>query len=263
MTRDHDTDRVLHAWLEEGADRAPERFVWAALDDVPHTPQRRAWMASLDALLQRVTPAARALGIAAVVVLAVVSYLRFGGADIGGPSGTPRVFTTDDLSSIVVWEDSAPPTWTLDSLITTSGEVLTIPVRTMTRSEFAALDEVRGYLGGRYTDFSGRDAVFMSWAVLFEDGAGADAALAIYMNELGSSDGWGLGPGQPAELGDEGTVFTGETRRLMADEPSGEPVPARIYLWRIGNLVLATGGWFEYDPRELRQVAEGMDARSR
>jgi hypothetical protein len=263
MNRDHDIDEALRAWLAEGADRAPERYVWAALDEVPHTPQRRRWVTSLDALLQRITPAARALGLAAVVVLAVVSYVQFGGGNVGGPIATPRVFTTDDLSSIVVWEDTAPPAWTLDSLITTTGEVLTIPVRTMPRSEFAAMEEVRSYIGGRYTDFTGQGAVFMSWAVLFEDTAGADAALGIYRNELESSDGWGLGLGQPAALGDEGSVFTGETRRLMADAPPGEPVPARIYLWRIGNLVLATGGWFEYEPRELRQVAEGMDARSR
>lgn len=45
--------------------------------------------------------------------------------------------------------------------------------------------------------------------------------------------------------------------------PTGiDPVPAQIYLWRDGNLLLAVGGWFDYDAAELRAVAEGMDARA-
>lgn len=260
MNRDDDTDRLLHAWLDEGAMQAPERVVWAALEETERIPQRRAWVRALDGLLLRFRPAAGVLGVAAVLALA--AYLLLAGRNMGDTSPTPRVVTLEDLTSIVVWEDTAPRGWRLDNLVSNPREVLVIPIRSLSGSELDAMEEPRGYLGGRYTDFSGQDAIFISWATLFDSENDAQAALAFYLNEMAAGDAWGLGPGQPARLGDEGRVFTGETRALMGGT-RGDPVPARIYLWRVGNLLLAAGGWFEYDPQELRAVAEGMDARAR
>jgi hypothetical protein len=39
-------------------------------------------------------------------------------------------------------------------------------------------------------------------------------------------------------------------------------LPMQIYLWRTGNLLMATAGWFDFDPNELRAVARGMDGRA-
>ena len=88
-------------------------------------------------------------------------------------------------------------------------------------------------------------------------------ALDAYAVELASASGWGLGEGEAVDLGDEASIFTGETYALMGDTPTDSPVPMAIYLWRVGNVVLATAGWFEYDEDELRLVAEAMDARAR
>ena len=263
MNRERDTDRRLRAWLDEGSNEAPADIVWSALDEVERIPQRRGWIASVDGLLLRLKPAAGVAAIAAVVVLALSAFLLLGPRDLGQPSPTPRPLTLEDLPAIVLWEETLPRGWTLDNLVSNPHEVMTIPFRSMGGAELDALEEPPGYLGGRYTDFSGPGAAYMSWAALFEDAPDAEAALATYMNEMESSEAWGLGPGQPAQLGDEGMVYTGETRRFLSDIPSGDPVPTQIYLWRVGNLLLATGGWFEYEPDVLQAVAEGMDARAR
>ena len=58
MNVERDTDRQLRAWASEGIDRAPERFVWAALDEIEQIPQRTAWRTRLDGLAIRLWPAA-------------------------------------------------------------------------------------------------------------------------------------------------------------------------------------------------------------
>lgn len=257
-----DVDRRLHDWLDEGPHQVPERIVWAALDKVEETRQRRAWVAALDGLLLRFGPAAGVLGVAMVVVLALAAYLLFGSRNVGDNSPTPRAFTPGDLASIVIWEDTKPASWTLDELVTNAGAAITLPVRTMTPAQFQELPAMRGYVGGRYTSFSGPDSVFTSWAVVFETTADADQSLPVFANEMAASEGWGLGPGEPVDLGTEGLVFTGETRSLMGT-PSGDPVPMRLYLWRTGNMLLVVGGWFEFDAEELERVATAMDQRAR
>ncbi len=261
MNRERDTDQILRHWVSEGAERAPEWAVWAALDKVELTNQRPAWRARVAELSQRLTPAVRLLGASAVVLLMVLGYVRFSDQDLGG-SRPGSEFSTNDLAAIVVWEDTAPPGWTLDSLITTARDVLTIPVRSMSGADFVARAEVNGYTAGRYTDFSGRDAVFISWATLFDRVEQADAALDAYLFELGSSEGWGLGSGTAVGLGDEGFVLTGETRALMGGDRTGDPVPMQIYIWRSGNLLMAIGGWFDYDPQQLLEVALAMNSRA-
>jgi hypothetical protein len=261
MSRD-DLDRALRTWLEPGAERAPERFVWQALDQVESTPQRHPWVTRLADSGRTLRPVLRPLATAAVVAVAAVMVATVVTQQVGQPAEPPRAYTTEDLAPIVVWEDTKPASWTLDELVTNAGAALTLPVRTMTPAQFEDLAALRGYLGGRYTNFSGPDTVFTSWAVVFETAADADRSLPVFANEMAASDGWGLGPGEPVDLGAEGLVFTGETRSLMG-APSGDPVPMRLYLWRRGNMLLALGGWFDYDAEELRRVAEAMDARAR
>lgn len=261
MKTEHDLDRLLTDWFAEGADRAPEWAVWSAVDQVAQTPQRPRWRRRLDEILSRLTsPTRLPVAAAAALVLAVVFVMvRYG----AGPGGTPaRTLTAQDLPTIVVWEETMPSDWTLDTLISNADEVLVIPVRSTTPEQFAARESVTGYVGGRYTNFTGSDAVFISWATLFETVPQADAALDAYLFELGSEAGWGVGPEMPVELGDEGYLLTGETRVLQPGPPH-EPVPMQIYLWRRSNVLLALGGWFEYDPDQLLDVARGMDDRAR
>ena len=258
---DADLDRAIGTWMETGVDRAPERFVWAAIDDVEHVRQRPAWVSVLDGALRQVAPVVRVIAVAAVLLIALGLFLAYGRQNIGEESVGPPVFATDDLTGIVVWDDTAPPGWTLDSLITTPADVLAIPVRTMDGEAWRAQGAMDDYVGGRYTDFTGEDAAFISWAIVFETAEAADGAFDLYRNELESPDGWGLGAGEAATLGDEGVLVSGDTTALTGDG-GGDPVPMQLYLWRAGNMLMATGGWFEVDADELRSVAQAMDDRA-
>ena len=259
MTAQRDADRQLRDWVSSGADRAPERFVWAALDEIQRVPQRQAWRSRLDGLLLRNRPAAALLGAGATMLVAVAVALQLAGPSVG-PGSPPRSLTVNDLPSIVVWETTKPATWTLDNLVSNGTEVRRIPIRSLSDAQLAALPNPQGYLGGRYADFSGPDAVFMSFALVFERDLDAAAALPFYENELSAAAGWGLGVGTRSDLGQGGLVYEGSTTRLTGDP--GDPVPARIYLWRHGNVLLALGGWFAYDPDELDDVAAAMDQRA-
>lgn len=258
MNVERDSDRQLRAWASEGVDRAPERFVWAALDEIEQIAQRPAWRSRLAGLAGRWRPQASLVGAAAVVVVAVAVLAR-----VVGPTPSPgsaRDFVLADLPGIVIWNDTKPARWTLDSLVSNPHEVSVVPVRSLTGAALDRLPLPTGYLGGRYTDFSGPDAVFMSWAALFRSHADAAAALSFYEHELGSTEGWGLAAGR-TDLGDDGWRYTGTTTALTL--PRGdEEVPADVYLWRHGNLLLAVGGWFDANAAELRTVAEGMDRRA-
>ena len=257
---DRNFDRIIAGWLAEGAERAPEWAVWSALDEVSVTAQRPRWRMRLDELLRRLTPPARlSVVVAAILVVAVVYAVFAELPRFGGPS---RTFTVQDLTEIVVWEDTMPRDWTLDNLASNPFDVMTIPVRSMSATEFAEREELGGYIGGRYTAFSGEDAVFISWAILFESAPQADAALDAYLYELEAPDGWGAGPAAPAEVGDVGYLLTGETRVLQPPGPH-EPVPMHIYLWRRSNALMAIGGWFQYDAEQLSGLARGMDQRAR
>jgi hypothetical protein len=260
MNVERNTDRRLRAWVAEGIDRAPERFVWAAIDEVERMPQRRPWRTALDGLSARLRPVAGVLAGAGAVVAAVVVLLQVvGPIDRPGPAG--RDFTLPDLDRIVLWEDTRPSTWRLDNLVSNPDEVLRIPVRSMTDGQLEALEHPPGYISGRYTDFTGQDAAYMSWGTVFESAADAAAAFPFFQNEMSSPAAWGLRP-RPIELGDGGFVYEGETTAFVSPPTGVDPIPATVYLWRDGNALLAVGGWFNFDADELRTVAEGMDARA-
>jgi len=261
MTVERDSDRQLRAWVSEGTDRAPERFVWAALDEIERVPQRAAWRARLDAMAIRLRPAAGLVGTAAVAVVAVAVLARAVGPYLG--PGDKRAFAMADLPGILLWEDTKPASWTLDNLVSNPHDILEIPIRSMTATEMDNLAEPDGYIGGRYTNFSGPggEGLFMSWGALFENEASAAAALPFFQHELDSIDGWGLGAGARSDLGDDGWRYVGETTAftLPREDP---PIPADTYLWRDGNLLLAVGGWFTFDAADVFAAAEGMDRRA-
>ena len=261
MNLERDTDRRLRAWMTDGGiDRAPERFVWAALDEIERTPQRAAWRTRLDGLALRLRPAAGLAGAAAVLLVAVVVLTRVIGP-IPGPGGA-REFVQADLLGIVLWEDTKPANWTLDNLVSNPDEIRFIPIRSLTGDDFFALPVPAGYLGGRYTNFSGPTGVYMCWSALFETEEQAAAALPFYQREMEAADAWGLGPGEPVDFGDGGFLYAGDTTAFTGPPGTNEPIRTQIYLWRDGNLLLAIGGWFDFDANELRSLAEGMDARA-
>jgi hypothetical protein len=261
MNVERDTDRQLRAWASEGVDRAPERFVWAALDEIEQIPQRTAWRTHLDGVAVRLWPAAAVVGAAAVILIAIAILARVVAPNLG--VGVPRRFETADLPGIVLWEDTIPAGWTLDNLVSNPWEVSVIPIRSMTSSEIENRLEPDGLVAGRFTNGLGTpDHAFMSWAALFDTDAQADAALPFYEDEMESANAWGLGPGQPTALGDRGHVFTGETTAFLGPPTGVDPTPAQIYLWRDGNLLLAVGAFGDFDEAELRAVAEAVAARA-
>jgi hypothetical protein len=129
-------------------------------------------------------------------------------------------------------------------------------VRPIISVELAAANEFMdqpGFVAGRYTEFSHERAGMLSWAVLFETVEEAETALGVYVTEVQSPDGYGLVSRAEVELGDEGAFYSG-----------GDPeFNAQVYLWRLGNLVLAAATYGEFDAERLRAIAEGMDDRAR
>lgn len=266
MNREHDFDRTIRSWLDDGADRAPERFVWAALEDVERTAQRGAWLALLEGTIMKLKPAAPMLGVAAVVLLAIAAY-QFLGGNVGGPNTptpTPTIVTADQLPTIMPTTDTLPAGWSVDSSTQVRGAVLAAPIRGPARAE---IFNTPGYVAGLYAEHSFSDAetdgVGVTWTALFEDPATASAALAVYLGDLEDEDGWNLGTGTDAGLGDEGRTFTGESRVIFgSDAPTDEPGAVHITIWRSSNLLLATAGFLDYDEAELRSIAEGMQDRA-
>ena len=98
MSTDRDVDRIVRSWLDEGVTTLPDRVLDNVLDQVPATPQRRAWWPARR--FRDMNTNARYLSaVAAVAVVAVIGVLalpRLG--DIGGPSSTPTPSPTPSPS---------------------------------------------------------------------------------------------------------------------------------------------------------------------
>jgi hypothetical protein len=260
MNVERDSDRQLRDWASEGIDMAPERFVWAALDEIERVPQRAGWRTRLEGLAIRLRPAAGLVGAAAVVVVAIAVVARVVAPNLG--PGRVRDFVTADLPGIVLWEDTIPATWTLDNLVSNPWEVSVIPIRSMSGAELDNYPEPDGLLAGRFVNGLGPDLAFMSWAALFDSDSQAAAALPFYEHQMEAADAWGLGPGEPIAFGDGGRIFTGETTAFVGPPTGTDPLRGQVYLWRDGNLLLAVGGYFDYDATELRALAEAIAARA-
>jgi hypothetical protein len=70
VSTDHDVTRIVRSWLEEGTMALPDRVLDAVLDQVPTTPQRRAWWPARR-FLQLNTATRIAIAAVAAVVLAL------------------------------------------------------------------------------------------------------------------------------------------------------------------------------------------------
>jgi hypothetical protein len=254
MNREPNFDRTLRRWLDDGADRAPERFVWAALQDVDHTDQRGARWALLEGLLMKLKPAAPILGVAAVVVLAIAMY-QFLGGNVGGPSPTPtpRTFSAEDLPRIVASEDDPPNGMSFAR--SNSGPVaLVVELRPggPAIDQSAFVDALVNYFDA--TDQADGYAGYVSWSALFETEVDAEAAYEFVVTEHESEEGWGLArDSDDPGLGDESVSYTGAAYDWTA---------SHTILWRVDNLLLAAVGVEDYDAALVRAMAEAMDQRA-
>lgn len=249
MTRQPDFDHVVTEWLDDGADRAPDRFVWAALEEVERTPQRVARVATTEEFLMQFKRAAPVLGIAAAVVLAILAFQIVGSPNVGDDDPTPRVYTQEDLKRSVITEANAPAGVEVNTT-TTGMAALFAPLRAggevIDTSEF--VDAINTEL-----DFDGEG--YATWAALFETEAAAQQAFDFLVEEHESADGWGLEgtiPDRP--LGDESVAWTGQQYDFES---------AQTVFWRQGNLLLAVVGWSEWTEDRVRDIADDMADRAR
>ena len=116
MSTDRETTRIVRSWLDEGVTVIPDRVLDAVLDQVPATPQRRAWW-PVRRLPTMSTATRVALAAAAVVVLAVfgIRYL-LPSNNTGGPSRTATPVPTVTPAPLPAAADPlAPGTYSLSS----------------------------------------------------------------------------------------------------------------------------------------------------
>ena len=252
MNRERDFDESLATWLDEGAETAPERFVWAAIDGAERTPQRGRWMVSVEEFFMHLKPAAPILGVIAVAALAVATYQFVWAPNVGGPTIGSRQFTADDLPAIVMNEENAPAGFTVDEENAETGAVaLAMPLRpggdTIDTTAFVdALSIGGGDDVGGYT----------TWTALFETPEAASDAFEFIAAEHDSPDGWDLAdtrtdPG----LGEQSAAWTGQQYDFV---PS-----ARTIFWREGNLLLAVVGFADWDAEQVRMIADQMADRAK
>ena len=251
MTRQPDFDHVVTEWLDDGAEQAPDRFVWAALDEVERAPQRAAWMAATEEFLMQYKRAAPVLGIAAAVVLAIVAFQILGSPNVGDPDPTPRVYAPEDLETIVLTEANAPESMTVDYENPTTGfAALLIPLRTG-----GEIFEQSDFVDARSVELGTSIGGFTSWSALFESAEAAEEAYDFLVNEHESPDGWGLAASrEDPNLGEESAMWTGQQYDMDS---------ARTILWRQGSLLLAAVGWADWEPEEVRLIADEMANRAK
>jgi hypothetical protein len=186
----------------------------------------------------------------AAVLLNLVACQTVGTSSAGSPDPTARAYTSADLASIVVTQDTAPEGLTVEE--GDSGlAALTLPLPPDRDTPFdttafvdALTTRIEHSMTGGYT----------SWSALFETADAAERAFEFIAKQHESEDGWGLQPSRPdLNLGDESVYYTG---------PAYGWNTAGIYFWRESNLLLAAVGTEAYKPELLRSIAEGMDARA-
>lgn len=89
MNREPNVDEIVARWVDDGPEVAPERFVWASLEEVERTPQRGAWRVALENAPMFKKIALPVLGIAAVVLVAILAYQQLGTDRGQAPSVSP------------------------------------------------------------------------------------------------------------------------------------------------------------------------------
>ena len=99
MSREPNSDQIVSRWVDDGPEVAPERFVWAALDQVERTPQRGRWRVRLVNTPLLLKVAVPVLGAAAVIVLAIFAFGRLNPAHSGTPAESQAAVATPTASA--------------------------------------------------------------------------------------------------------------------------------------------------------------------
>ena len=89
MSTDREVTRIVRSWLEEGVTSLPDRVLDNVLDQLPATPQRRAWWPARRYPV--VNNAVRIALAAAVIIVVAIAGIRIampGDNVVGGPGGT-------------------------------------------------------------------------------------------------------------------------------------------------------------------------------
>lgn len=110
MSHEPNLDQTLTQWVDEGPEVAPERFVWAALDKVELTPQRRSWRVALENTPMLLKLAVPVLGAAVVIALGIFAFGRLNPAPSGTPSDSPAAVASPNQCARDVVEMPTPGT---------------------------------------------------------------------------------------------------------------------------------------------------------
>lgn len=253
MNREQQFDELLQAWMDDGADVAPERFVLLAIGQAERTPQRGPWHATLEGLIMRLQPAAPILGVAAIAIAAIALYAVFSSSNVGNtaptPIPTPSPITTERLPNLVLADENAPAGLQVTS--TLSGWAAFVaglpPGETLSRDGL-------GFLDARETElvYTGSDRAVATWAAVFESAEGAVTAYGFVAHRHEAPEGWGLGnPTRVPALGDDAVMYRG---------PAYGTDEATIYLWRVNNVVLAAIGVGGTADAAVLEIAGAMNA---
>jgi len=89
VSTDRDVSRIVRSWLDEGVTALPDRVLDLVLDQIPATPQRRAfWLARRFPLMNN-NVVRVALAAAVVLAVAFIGFQLFGGTNVGGLAPSP------------------------------------------------------------------------------------------------------------------------------------------------------------------------------
>ena len=200
------------------------------------------------------------------VVAALVALLAAGchsGDDPATPSAAPGPYTRADVDAIVLGPDDAPDgTAYVDGV---SGfQDLQAFARDATERAHLVEDGFQvGHLalffpaghanGGAPEPLTNRSTIVQGITGLFRDPAGAERSLERYEQDLRSRQ---LPDARdiPADgLGDTSFGLRGKT---------SDGARVQIFVWRIGNLILAVSGSGPLAPGEVRALADLVDGRT-
>jgi hypothetical protein len=200
------------------------------------------------------------------VAVAALAFLAAAGCHAGGGSATqsqPGQFTRADVDAIVLRPSDAPEGTTYVDGVSGFQDLHAFARDAVELAHLQQDGFEVGHLalflpsgrvdGGVPEPLTKHSEIVQGITGLFGDGGGAERSLERYVQDLRARQ---LPDARdvPAEgLGDASFGLRGKT-------PDGAHV--QIFVWRIGNLILAVSGSGPLDPGEVRALADLLNARA-
>jgi hypothetical protein len=202
MTRQPNVDQIVTRWVDDGPEVAPERFVWAALDQVERTPQRGSWSLALENTPMLLKFAVPVLGAAAVILVAIFAFGRINPEPAGTPAESPAAVvspsSTPDPCARDVAEVPAPGTLDVMWCIPRGTDRIVLPFTIQAPESW--IDQV--YTGGETLYFRPTGEPAIVFAVTGPD------TIDEWVAELEGKGVFNLGQREEFEIsGGEATVF--------------------------------------------------------